>query len=95
MANHPPAGVHPVRLFSAASSTEANLVIGYLEEKGIPSRLENPLTGQALAGVDRMLEGTDGIGVIVSSADEARALAALAEYRARPPLGDEERVEEE
>jgi len=95
MAKKPPAGVHPVRVFSASSTTEANLVIGFLDEKGIPARIENALTGEALSGVDLMLEGRDGLGIVVSSSDEAGALAALAEYRARPPLGDEERVEEE
>jgi hypothetical protein len=32
---------------------------------------------------------------MVSSDDEVRATAAVAEYHARPPLGDGERVEEE
>ncbi len=95
MANQPPAGVHPVRVVLAGSETEANLIVGFLEEKGIRARVEDPLTRQAFSGVDLRFEGENGVGILVSSDDEARAAAAVAEYRARPPLEDGERVEEE
>lgn len=95
MAQKPPAGVHPVRVHLASSATEADLIVGFLEEKGIPARVEDPLTRQAFPGVDLRIDGKAGVGILVSSGDEARAKEALAEYRARPPLGDEERVEEE
>jgi len=86
---------HPVRVFAAKSQVEAELVLGYLEEKGIPARMEDRLTQQALGVAETVLDQKGGIGVLVSSADEVRATAALAEYRARPALGDGERVEEE
>jgi len=90
-----PPGVHPVRVFSAASVTEAELIVGYLEEQGIQARMEDPLIHKALAGAERVLDRKAGVGIVVSSADEIRATASLAEYRARPALGDGERVEEE
>lgn len=95
MATKGPSGPRPVRVHVAASSVEAGLLIAFLEEKGIVARAEDPLTRQALAGVYRVLEGKEGFGVVVSSEDEARAIAALAEYRDRPALEDGERVEEE
>jgi hypothetical protein len=85
----------PVRVFAAKSSTEAELVLGFLEEKGIPARMEDRLTQQALGPAETVLDQKGGIGILVSSTDEARATAALAEYEARPALGDGERVEEE
>jgi hypothetical protein len=95
MAKKAPAGVHPVRVHLAPSPLEANLVVGFFEEKGIPARIEDPLTRQAFPGVDLHMDGEAGVGVLVSSDDEARARAALAEYRARPSLEEGERVEEE
>ena len=90
-----PPGVHPVRVHLAPSPMEASLVIGFLEEKGISARIEDPLTRQAIPCVDMRIDGEAGIGIVVSSADEVRATAVLAEYRDRPSLGDGERVEEE
>jgi hypothetical protein len=95
MAKKEPSGPHPVRVHVAASTVEAGLVIAFLEEKGIVARSEDPATRQALGGVYRRIEGREGFGVLVSSDDEARAIAALAEYRERPALGEGERVEEE
>ena len=95
MRDKAPAGAHPVRVHLAATETEANLIVGFLEEKGIPARVEDPYTRQAFAGVDLRVEGEEGIGILVSSDDEVRAASAVAEFRARPPLGDGERVEEE
>ena len=83
-------GTHPVRVFLASSLTEAELCVGYLRGDGILAEMENPATHGVLQGVEMILDGEEGYGVIVSSKDEARARTAVAAFRQRKPLETED-----
>lgn len=92
-------GTHPVRVFVSSSLTEAELCVGYLRGEGIEAEMENPATHTVLHGIEKILDGEEGFGVIVSSKDEARAVTAVAAFRERDPLeeedGDGDGVDEE
>lgn len=93
-----PGGVHPVRVFVARTMTEAQLAVAYLEDRGIAARVEDEYSHEALAGIERMLDGKEGIGVAVASDVAERAARILGEFAAgaaleegeRPPSDDEE-----
>ncbi len=88
-------GTHPVRVFVSSSLTEAELCVGYLRGEGIEAEMENPATHTVLHGIEKILDGEEGFGVIVTSKDEARAVTAVASFRERDPLEDEEEEDEE
>lgn len=85
--------VHPVRVFVASTITEARLCVAFLRGEGIPAEMENPETHSILHGIERMLDGEDGFGVIVRSDRAAEAAEAVEVFAGRPGLdgdGEEE-----
>jgi hypothetical protein len=79
-------GVVPVRVFVARNVTEAELAVVFLGEKGIPARVENPLSHMTLSVLEPVLDGAEGVSVVVASDRSAEATAALEEFR-RPLRG--------
>ncbi len=84
-----PEGVHPIRVFVARNLMEAELAVDFLEDRGIPSRVENPLTHGTLSVIEPLIDGIEGVAVVVSSDRAAAAEAAIAEFKANPPLDED------
>jgi len=77
----------PTVTYSAASSPQAHLLVGWLAERGIVARVTNDFT-QA-AGGDLPIGWTAAAKVVVdeADADSARSLAAEFDARARASVG--------
>ncbi len=80
--------VRPVRVFVARNVTEANLAVAFLEESGVPAKVEDALEEVVFDGMHIL--GKEGVGVVVASDREAAARAALTRFQARPGLPDDE-----
>ena len=75
-----PIGVRPVRVFTARSLTEANLAVSFLEESGIPARIEDAHMAEALGDAAKAFAKSAGIGVMAASDKSAAAAKALEKF---------------
>jgi hypothetical protein len=80
MVHAPSGGVRPVRVFIARSVTEAELAVVFLGDRGIPARVENPLTQMTLSPIEGAIDGADGIPVVVPSDRAVAAKEALEDF---------------
>ena len=85
MARPPAEGVHPVRVFLAKDITEAQLAVAFLEDRGIPARVENPLSHMTFSVIEPVIDGAEGVPLVVPSDRSAEAATALAEFRRPVP----------
>ena len=83
------------RVYLAKTRMEADLAVAWLEERGIPARVENPLTEELLSVLEPILNQEEGIGVLVASDRAEAAAAAMGEFLEKRPLDDEDEPEDD
>ncbi len=93
MAHAPSGGVRPVRVFVARSVTEAELAVAFLGDRGIPAQVENPLTQMTLSPIEQVIDGAEGVPVVVPSDRSAAAREALEEFKDRAETATDDEVD--
>jgi hypothetical protein len=83
-------GVVPMRVFLARDMTEAQLAVAFLEDRGIPAKVESPLSHMTLSVIESVIDGAEGVAIVVPSDRSAVARAALEEFRRTTPRGGDD-----
>jgi hypothetical protein len=90
MARKTKEGVHPVRVFTAKSLTEAQLATDFLRHEGIPAQIEDEHAHDAFGGAGHVLDVKGGVGVVVPSDREPETQRLLVKFRSPARFDDDE-----